>query len=70
MNLTGDALKHLSAVTNSTGLSHNVFIRTQYDVLRRLRAYWLLRYLVHKEHIDELRYFIILISHLLRCVII
>ncbi|ELU03775.1 hypothetical protein CAPTEDRAFT_221083 [Capitella teleta] len=54
MNLTGDAMKHISAITHSIGLSHNVFIRTQYDVLRRLRTYWVPRFMVHKEHSGEL----------------
>jgi len=31
------------------GLSHHVFSRTQYDVLRRLRSYWLPRFVIHKD---------------------
>ena len=28
-------------------LSHQTFMRVQYDVLRRLRSYWLPRYIMH-----------------------
>ena len=29
------------------GLSYQVFMRTQYDILRRLRSYWLPRFIIH-----------------------
>jgi len=39
---------------NSCGLSESIFIPAQYDVLRRLRVYWVPRYLLHKEYLNEL----------------
>lgn len=53
--LTEDAKRQISHSANNAGLSHTVFIRTQYDVLRRLRAYWVPRFLIHKERMNELR---------------
>lgn len=49
MNLTIDAKNHIAKAASNANLSHTVFIRTQYDVLRRLRAYWVPRYLIHVE---------------------
>ncbi|XP_076099179.1 uncharacterized protein LOC143068768 isoform X14 [Mytilus galloprovincialis] len=49
MNLTIDAKNSISKAASNANLSHTVFIRTQYDVLRRLRAYWVPRYLIHVE---------------------
>lgn len=31
------------------GLTQDLFARTQYDILRRLRSYWIPRFLVHVE---------------------
>ncbi len=56
MTLTEDGRKQIAKALSRAGVSHTVFIRTQYDVLRRLRAYWVPRFLLHKEHRDELRY--------------
>lgn len=54
MKLTQDAQKQINDASRNANLSHTVFIRTQYDVLRRLRVYWLPRFLIHKER-KELR---------------
>ncbi|XP_013386604.1 uncharacterized protein LOC106156055 isoform X2 [Lingula anatina] len=54
INLTEDAQIQLRKTASSSSLSHTIFIRTQYNVLRRLRAYWVPRYLIHKERMDEL----------------
>ena len=55
LQLTPDAKRQISQATSNAGLGHTVFIRTQYDVLRRIRAYWVPRFLLHKERMDELR---------------
>ncbi|KAI0239141.1 hypothetical protein LSAT2_010110 [Lamellibrachia satsuma] len=55
LQLTADAKKQIAHATSIAGLGHTVFIRTQYDVLRRIRAYWVPRFLLHKERMDELR---------------
>ena len=41
-----DALTH-------EGLTKDLFTRTQYDTLRRLRSYWIPRFLVHKEKTND-----------------
>ena len=33
---------------NNQSLTHNLFERIQYDILRRLRAYWVPRFILHK----------------------
>ncbi|XP_062595139.1 regulator of G-protein signaling 22-like isoform X4 [Saccostrea cucullata] len=55
MNLTEEARDQITKASRNSSLSHTVFIRTQYDVLRRLRAYWVPRYLIHMERLRELR---------------
>lgn len=55
MNLTIDAKNHIAKAASNANLSHTVFIRTQYDVLRRLRAYWVPRYLIHVERETDYR---------------
>ena len=55
LQLTVDAKRQITQATSNAGLGHTVFIRTQYDVLRRIRAYWVMRFLLHKERMDELR---------------
>ena len=55
LKLTEDAKKQIAQSANNVSLGHTVFIRTQYDVLRRLRAYWTPRFLIHKERLNELR---------------
>ncbi|KAK2187817.1 hypothetical protein NP493_153g02003 [Ridgeia piscesae] len=55
LQLTSDAKRQITQATSNAGLGHTVFIRTQYDVLRRIRAYWVMRFLLHKERMDELR---------------
>ncbi|KAH9492920.1 hypothetical protein Btru_032617 [Bulinus truncatus] len=49
LKLTQDALDQITKAATNMGVSHNIFLRTQYDVLRRLRAYWLPRFLIHCE---------------------
>ncbi|XP_052766652.1 uncharacterized protein LOC128207645 isoform X4 [Mya arenaria] len=49
IHLTKDAKEQISKAASNANLSHSIFIRTQYDVLRRLRAYWVSRYLHHME---------------------
>nr|XP_034317314.1 regulator of G-protein signaling 22 isoform X16 [Crassostrea gigas] len=55
LNLTEEARDQITKASCNSSLSHTVFIRTQYDVLRRLRAYWVPRYLIHMERLRELR---------------
>ena len=70
LSLTREARKQIQQAAHDHGLSHNVFIRTQYDVLRRLRTYWVNRFLIHKERMDELRYSIIaVISEIVRFIL-
>ncbi|XP_067943114.1 regulator of G-protein signaling 22-like [Watersipora subatra] len=54
LSLTADARAQIQKAASSYQLSHTVFIRTQYDVLRRLRTYWLPRFILHKEKANEL----------------
>ena len=56
LNLTEEARDQITKASCNSSLSHTVFIRTQYDVLRRLRAYWVPRYLIHMERLRELRW--------------
>jgi hypothetical protein len=39
---------HKSYSSNENRLNHNLFDEIQYDVLRRLRAYWVPRFILHK----------------------
>ncbi|XP_035678626.1 uncharacterized protein LOC118417227 [Branchiostoma floridae] len=48
-NLTPDAQHQIRVAQENDGVSYTVFTRTQYDVLRRLRSYWVPRYLVHRS---------------------
>ncbi|XP_012937168.1 uncharacterized protein LOC101859632 [Aplysia californica] len=47
LKLTTDAREQITRAASNMGLSHTIFLRTQYDVLRRLRAYWMPRFLIH-----------------------
>ncbi|ESO83511.1 hypothetical protein LOTGIDRAFT_236545 [Lottia gigantea] len=49
LNLTNDAKEQITRAASNVGLTHTIFLRTQYDVLRRLRAYWIARFLMHFE---------------------
>ncbi|KAK6183535.1 hypothetical protein SNE40_011001 [Patella caerulea] len=49
LNLTNDAKDQITRAARNVGLTHTIFLRTQYDVLRRLRAYWISRFLMHFE---------------------
>ena len=55
ISLTKDAKEQISKAASNANLSHSVFIRTQYDVLRRLRAYWVPRYMLHMERERRIR---------------
>ncbi|KAK7103819.1 hypothetical protein V1264_018644 [Littorina saxatilis] len=54
LRLTQDAKEQITRSTSNMALSHTIFLRTQYDVLRRLRAYWLPRYLTHCERTNTI----------------
>ncbi|XP_030854657.1 uncharacterized protein LOC575237 isoform X3 [Strongylocentrotus purpuratus] len=54
--LTPDAQKQIKQAQGNIGLSESVFTRTQYDVLRRLRSYWVARFLIHQERTGEYSY--------------
>lgn len=49
MSLTKEAREQIQRASNNVSLHHTIFIRAQYDVLRRLRAYWVPRFLLHLE---------------------
>ncbi|XP_038071568.1 uncharacterized protein LOC119740369 isoform X2 [Patiria miniata] len=53
-NLTSDAKEQIKRAQGNTGLSESVFTRTQYDVLRRMRSYWVARFVLHKERTGNL----------------
>ncbi|CAH1792455.1 unnamed protein product [Owenia fusiformis] len=53
MNLTKEARAQLAKASGSSNLSHTIFIRAQYDVLRRLRTYWLQRFILHQERTNK-----------------
>ena len=55
IHLTKEAKEQIAKAASNSHLSHSIFIRTQYDVLRRLRAYWVPRYLMHQERVRKLR---------------
>ncbi|XP_074646346.1 uncharacterized protein LOC141902488 [Tubulanus polymorphus] len=52
LNFTNDAQEQMLKAASNANLSHTIFIRTQYDVLRRLRAYWVPRFIIHKGRVD------------------
>lgn len=47
--LTADAKEQIEKARYHQGLTQDLFARTQYDMLRRLRSYWIPRFLVHME---------------------
>ncbi|CAK8693166.1 unnamed protein product [Clavelina lepadiformis] len=48
-SLTSEATEQIRQAQANQGLSYRVFSRAQYDVLRRLRSYWLPRFVIHKR---------------------
>ncbi|XP_071509749.1 uncharacterized protein [Diadema antillarum] len=54
--LMPDAQRQIKQAQGNIGLSDSVFTRTQYDVLRRLRSYWVARFLIHQERTGEYSY--------------
>nr|XP_006815280.1 PREDICTED: uncharacterized protein LOC100368829 [Saccoglossus kowalevskii] len=53
--LSDDAKEHIKKAQENEGLSETVFTRTQYDILRRMRTYWVPRFLIHQERHSEFR---------------
>ncbi|XP_067018661.1 regulator of G-protein signaling 22-like isoform X1 [Acropora muricata] len=53
--LTADAKEQIEKVRYHQGLTQDLFARTQYDMLRRLRSYWIPRFLVHVERNGNFR---------------
>ncbi|XP_070578482.1 regulator of G-protein signaling 22-like isoform X18 [Ptychodera flava] len=47
--LSEDAKEHIKRAQENEGLSESVFTKTQYDILRRMRTYWVPRFLIHQE---------------------
>lgn len=56
LTLNADAIHQFASAAGQFGLTKTIFNQTQYDTLRRLRAYWVPRYLIHKERAGELQY--------------
>lgn len=54
--LTRDAVQQFMHAASHFGLKQMIFIHAQYSVLRRLRAYWVPRYLIHLERVNQLGY--------------
>eukprot|EP00794_Sanderia_malayensis_P017584 gene17584-19337_t len=48
-HLTADAKEQIKLALESEGYSESLFIRAQVDILKRLKSYWLPRFLVHVE---------------------
>ncbi|XP_077998144.1 uncharacterized protein LOC144451207 isoform X2 [Glandiceps talaboti] len=51
--LSEDAKDHIKQAQENEGLSETVFTKTQYDILRRMRTYWVPRFLIHQERQGE-----------------
>ncbi len=49
LRLTEEAKRQIRMASSDPDHANSLFLRTQYDVLRRLRAYWVPRFLIHKE---------------------
>uniref|UniRef100_A0A1I8GIC0 RGS domain-containing protein n=1 Tax=Macrostomum lignano TaxID=282301 RepID=A0A1I8GIC0_9PLAT len=49
LRLTEEAKAQMRNAANDHQKANSILLRTQYDVLRRLRSYWLPRYIIHKE---------------------
>jgi len=56
LTLTRDAVQQFTHAANNSGLCRSIFTQAQYHVLRRLKTYWVPRYLLHKEYLNELRF--------------
>ncbi|XP_033105030.1 uncharacterized protein LOC117107440 isoform X2 [Anneissia japonica] len=54
--LTKDAKDQIKKAQGNEGLSESVYTRTQYDVLRRLRMYWVPRFLIHQKRLGDFRF--------------
>ncbi|XP_028403051.1 uncharacterized protein LOC114525812 isoform X2 [Dendronephthya gigantea] len=52
-HLTVEAKQKIREALTHEGLTKDLFTRTQYDTLRRLRSYWIPRFLVHKETMNS-----------------
>ncbi|RDD42623.1 Regulator of G-protein signaling 22 [Trichoplax sp. H2] len=53
--LTDDAKAQIRKAKKDEGISHTLFAKAQYDILRRLRSYWCNRFLLHVEKVPSLR---------------
>ncbi|KAK3733097.1 hypothetical protein QZH41_017433, partial [Actinostola sp. cb2023] len=53
--LTPDAKEQIDRALFHGGVTQDLFTRTQYDMLRRLRSYWVPRFLVHLERNEDYR---------------
>ncbi|XP_075253831.1 uncharacterized protein LOC142345592 isoform X2 [Convolutriloba macropyga] len=54
-NLSRETKEQIRKSLQNDGFSLTVFMRTQYDILRRIRTYWIPRYLEHMEHTEGIR---------------
>ncbi|XP_032242631.2 uncharacterized protein LOC116620845 isoform X2 [Nematostella vectensis] len=52
-HLTPDAKGQIERALYHGGVTQDLFTRTQYDALRRMRSYWVPRFLVHLERTEE-----------------
>jgi hypothetical protein len=52
--LTPEANRQITSTASMSVISDTIYVRAQYDTLRRLRTYWILRYIIHKERVGEL----------------
>lgn len=52
--LTPEANRQITSAASMSVISDTIYVRAQYDTLRRLRTYWILRYIIHKERVGEL----------------
>ncbi|XP_063712440.1 uncharacterized protein LOC134840517 isoform X2 [Symsagittifera roscoffensis] len=54
-NLSRETKEQIRKSLQSDGFSITAFMRTQYDILRRIRTYWVPRYLEHMEQTEGIR---------------
>jgi len=57
LSLSRDAVQQFTvSAGDRRGLSPSIFVPVQRHVLRRLTDYWVPRYLLHREYLNQLRY--------------
>ena len=54
-NISTETKEQIRKTLRTDGFSMTMFMRTQYDILRRLRSYWVPRYLEHMEKTEGIR---------------